>query len=91
MTTHSSILAWRIPLTEEPGGLQSTGSQRVVTEQPSVHAHRDGKPRLLTVLSSTCELAVSSCHLVAKLCPTLCNPRDCTSPDSSVHVEEHTH
>ena len=29
MTTHSSILAWRIPRTEEPGGLQSTGSQRV--------------------------------------------------------------
>ena len=27
--THSSILAWRIPRTEEPGGLQSTGSQRV--------------------------------------------------------------
>ena len=27
--THSSILAWRIPWTEEPGGLQSTGSQRV--------------------------------------------------------------
>ena len=29
MTTHSSILAWRIPWTEEPGRLQSTGSQRV--------------------------------------------------------------
>ena len=29
MVTHSSILAWRIPWTEEPGGLQSTGSQRV--------------------------------------------------------------
>ena len=29
MATHSSILAWRIPRTEEPGGLQSTGSQRV--------------------------------------------------------------
>ena len=27
MATHSSILAWRIPRTEEPGGLQSTGSQ----------------------------------------------------------------
>ena len=27
--THFSILAWRIPNTEEPGGLQSTGSQRV--------------------------------------------------------------
>ena len=29
MATHSSILAWRIPWTEEPGGLQSTGLQRV--------------------------------------------------------------
>ena len=29
MTTHSSTLAWRIPWTEEPGGLQSTGSHRV--------------------------------------------------------------
>ena len=28
MAVHSSILAWRIPRTEEPGGLQSTGSQR---------------------------------------------------------------
>ena len=28
MTTQSSILAWRIPQTEEPGGLQSMGSQR---------------------------------------------------------------
>ena len=29
MATHSSILAWRIPWTEEPGGLQSPESQRV--------------------------------------------------------------
>ena len=29
MATHSSILAWRIPRTEEPGGLQFMGSQRV--------------------------------------------------------------
>ena len=29
MATHSSTLAWRIPWTEEPGGLQATGSQRV--------------------------------------------------------------
>ena len=29
MTTHSSILAWRIPWTEEPARLQSMGSQRV--------------------------------------------------------------
>ena len=29
MATHSSILAWRIPWTDEPGGQQSLGSQRV--------------------------------------------------------------
>ena len=29
MATHSSILAWRIPMDEEPGRLQSMGSQRV--------------------------------------------------------------
>ena len=34
MATHSSILVWRIPRTEEPGGLQSMGSERVgMTEQ----------------------------------------------------------
>ena len=31
MATHSSILAWRIPWTEEPGGLQSMGSQELDT------------------------------------------------------------
>ena len=29
MATHPSILAWKIPWTEEPGGLQSMGSQKV--------------------------------------------------------------
>ena len=29
MAAHSSVLAWKIPWTEEPGGLQSIGSQRV--------------------------------------------------------------
>ena len=29
MATHSSIFAWRIPWTEEPGGLQSVGSQSI--------------------------------------------------------------
>jgi len=29
MATHSSILAWKIPWTEEPGGLQSMGSHRI--------------------------------------------------------------
>ena len=37
MATHSSILAWRIPWTEETGGLQSKGAQRVKTEWLSSH------------------------------------------------------
>ena len=38
MATHSSILAWRIPWTEKPGGLQSMGLQRVrvMTERPTL-------------------------------------------------------
>ena len=35
MPPHSSLLAWRIPCTEEPGGLQSTGLQSQATEQLS--------------------------------------------------------
>ena len=35
MTTYSSILAWRIPWTEEPSGLQSKGSQRVRHNLPN--------------------------------------------------------
>ena len=38
MATHSSILAWRIPWTEEPGGLQSTGSKESdTTERLNFH------------------------------------------------------
>ena len=33
MTTHSSILAWRVPWTEEPGGPQSMGSQKARKER----------------------------------------------------------
>ena len=44
MTTHSNILAWEIPWTEEPGRLQSMGSHRVrhnwSTNTPSEHVAR---------------------------------------------------
>ena len=43
MATHSSILAWKTPRAEEPGGLQSMGSQRLrhdgVTEHTHTHTH----------------------------------------------------
>ena len=40
MTTNSSILAWEIPWTEEPGTLQSMGSQRVGTTESLNHHHQ---------------------------------------------------
>ena len=51
MATHSSILAWKIPWTEEPGGLQSMGSPRVrhnlATEQQEQQPLREVKTLLL--------------------------------------------
>ena len=38
MAAHSSILAWRIPMAEEPGGLQSMGSQRVQHDRATKHS-----------------------------------------------------
>ena len=46
MATHSRILAWRIPWTEEPGGIQSMGSQRV--------SQRTRLKRLSTYAASSC-------------------------------------
>ena len=39
MATHSSFLAWRIPWTEEPGGLQSIGCKELDTTEVTWHAH----------------------------------------------------
>ena len=48
MAAHSSILAWRIPWTEEPGRLQSMGSQRVrhslATKQQQRHGDKVSSP-----------------------------------------------
>ena len=40
--THLSILAWKIPWTEEPGGLQSTGVAESQTQPGAGHRHRNG-------------------------------------------------
>ena len=42
MATHSSFLAWEIPWTEEPGGLQSMGSQESNTLKRLNHHHQNG-------------------------------------------------
>ena len=41
MATHARILAWRIPCTEEPGGLQSVGLQRVRHSRATKHTRMD--------------------------------------------------
>ena len=63
MVTHSSIPAWRIPWTEEPGRLQSMGSQRVGRDRATnatttneletrvTECARGGQPRFLSCLS----------------------------------------
>ena len=41
MVTHSSVLAWEIPWTEEPGGLSSMGCKELdMTEHPPTHTHK---------------------------------------------------
>ena len=39
MATHASIVVWRIPWTEEPGGLQSMGSQRIGIQLSDSYTH----------------------------------------------------
>ena len=86
MATHSSILAWRIPWTEEPGRLQSMGSQEsYMIEQLTLSL-------FFTILSWTnvwnskekgkVSIQFSS---VAQSCLTLCDPMDCNTPGLPVH------
>ena len=43
LAIHSSVLAWRIPWPEKPGGLQFTGSQRIKHNSVTLHAHMHSK------------------------------------------------
>ena len=79
IATHSCILAWRIPWTEEPGRLQSMESQRVGHNwETNTHTHTHMYFTLYT-LNFTCYVSVCCCS-VAKSCLTLCNLMDCSTP-----------
>ena len=78
VAAHSSILAWRIPWTEEPGGLQSMGSQRVGDDGAiDCFTHT-----LDTTASDPLELSV---QFSRSLCLTLFDPMDCSMLDLAVH------
>ena len=89
MATYSSILAWRIPWTEEPGRPQSMGSQRVRHNWATKHIHTKSnkwnqnvinflvKQKFISFLKYICHICylyVCCCCSVAQSCPTLCNP-----------------
>ena len=71
MATHSSVLAWRIPGTGEPGGLLSMGSQ--------------SRTRLKRLSSSSSRISSVQFSSVAQSCPTLCDPMNCSTPGLPVH------
>ena len=83
MATPSSTLAWEIPWMEEPGRLQSVGSQRVIYDWAT-------SPYLTFSILSDWDLPFlpnTSWNvkvLVTQLCPTLCDPVDCSPPGSSL-------
>ena len=56
MATHSSILAWRIPWTEEPGRLQSMGSQ----ESDTTSRQRERVLVLLTLTGTSCRVCINT-------------------------------
>ena len=89
--SHSRILTWQIPWTEEPGGLQSLGSQRVRhdwSDLAGTHTVRsdalcDRRP--VTPLCASVFSPMKVKVFVAQWCLTFCEPMDCSLPGSSVH------
>ena len=64
MATHSSILAWEIPWTEEPGGLQSTESKELDTTSDITSAFTlKLELRMVMISTKTFEKLYSSCSL----------------------------
>ena len=93
MKTHSSILAWRIPWTEEPGRLQPMRLQRVrhnlATTQPhflftsSDMSARDVCGRKKSIFcgsNSFWNPNICKFSSVIQSCPSLCDPMNCSTP-----------
>jgi len=98
MATHSSILAWRIPWTEEPGKLQSIRSQRVGHKWATNTPLKKKTWIALCLLMLTCNIYnihkcmrfiiyISSVQFssVTQSCLTLCNPMNHSTPGLPVH------
>ena len=87
MSTHSSILAWRTPFTEDPAGLQSMGLQKLDMTEQLTHTHTHTYTHTLreaiwcnSLFFSFAVSCCCCCCLGFKPCLTLCNPMDCHTP-----------
>ena len=92
MATYSSILAWRIPWTGEPGRIQSIGVAKSQTRLSSLAwMHASPREKCIQIhlwifwVWWVFENVLNDGVLVTQLCPTLCNPMDCSLPGFSVH------
>ena len=92
MATHSSTLAWKLPWMEEPGGLQSMGSQRVGHDWAtslsfpfSTGSGVSSDVICLLHVEYRLRIHVSACAMSLQSCPALCNLRTVARPGSSGH------
>ena len=87
MATHSSVLAWRIPGTGEPGGLQSMGSHRVGHDWSDLAAagYVSEFCNILVIITSD-GIQNSAAAKSLQSCPTLCDPIDSTPPAPSLSL-----
>ena len=70
MATHSNILAWGIPWTEEPSGLQSLGSQKVRHEWATKQQEAQPSPKLCALLPTRCYHKVCRHCQIFPYCPS---------------------
>ena len=87
MATHSSILAWRIPWTEEPGGLQSIGSPRVRHDLGTKQQHL--LPQVPATSSAFPWLQSASSILVPPLAPRVQTLASLASPPPFANTSKH--
>ena len=82
MATHSSVLAWRIPWTEEPGGLQVLG---VSQSQTRLKQLSSSSSSMSIPLGTKYRAMMCVCAKSLQSCPTLYDPMGHSPPGSSVH------
>ena len=90
MATHSSVLAWRVPGSWEPGGLLAMGSHRVRRHSVSKNSGSSSHGSSNNESSDSSSGGSSHCCSVAQSCPPLCYPKYCSTPGFPVlhHLPE---